>query len=73
MNVPRSRTRRWLRLTGCLTAIAVIWLYLLPALSRQPGATARLRWLERQGIDPSAMFYTELPLMDELLKKIERR
>lgn len=73
MNLRTAKTRGWLALTSWLAVIAVVWLYLLPMLSQRPSATARLRWLEQKGIDPSAMFYTELPLMEELLEKIEGR
>ena len=28
--------------------------------------------LEQQGVDPSAMYYTELEAMDRILRKLER-
>ncbi|MCO6047610.1 hypothetical protein NG895_27205 [Aeoliella sp. ICT_H6.2] len=56
-----------LQLIACLATIAIVWCVLLPRLSRQPSVEQRLDWLAAERIDPSAMFYTELERMPELM------
>jgi hypothetical protein len=46
---------------------------LLPWLSERPTVRERLRFLDERGIDPSAMYYTELDAMDDILDRIEGR
>ena len=62
--------RAWLGLIGCWSVIAAIWLVLLPWWARRPAIQARIHQLDQQGIDPSAMFYTELEAMSDILKKL---
>ena len=40
--------------------------------ANQPAMKQRLEFLDARGIDPSAMFYTELDAMDEILDRMER-
>ena len=51
-----------------LGAIVLIWVVVLPSLSRSNWNAAYLDWLEENHIDPSAMFYTELDCVDQLLQ-----
>jgi hypothetical protein len=60
-----------LGMVGCL--LAVIWLQVLPWVAAQPKMAAHLEHLDEQGIDPSAMFYTDLDAMEPILKRLERR
>ncbi len=62
-----------LRLAMWTSAITVIWLVVLPWLARQPSVDARIRRLDAQGIDPSAMYYTELESMRPILDDLNRR
>jgi len=64
---------RWLMLIGMISAITVVWCVALPKLAEQPRVQEHLVFLDSKGIDPSAMFYTELDAMDEILKRIENR
>ncbi|WP_237607266.1 hypothetical protein [Roseimaritima sediminicola] len=50
-------------------AIAVVWLVVLPYRARQPAMREHLQWLDDKGIDPSAMYYTELEVMEEILQR----
>ena len=61
------------KLAAALAVISGVWLVLLPQLSRRPETAAHLQELDRQGIDPSAMFYTELEMMEALLSRVEKR
>jgi hypothetical protein len=49
-----------LRLLIATLATAAIWLILLPAVSRWRPLNELIETHQRQGIDPSAMYYTEL-------------
>lgn len=72
----RTRTptpARTLKLAAVVAAAAAVWLAFLPWLARQPAVQERLRWLEVHGIDPSATFYTELPAMQEILRRQRNR
>lgn len=44
-----------------LALIVSVWGFVLPALSRTATIRQRQEWLDANGIDPAAMFYTELP------------
>lgn len=46
-------------LAGSLV-LGIVWLVFLPWLGRRPGLQQNIEFLERRGVDPSAMFYTEL-------------
>ncbi len=78
MNAPTSPQRRhslhskWLLLlvTG---ATAAGWCVILPAVAERPQMKLHLQWLKEKHIDPSAMFYTELDVMDGILHKLEHR
>ncbi|NJN44232.1 MAG: hypothetical protein HC806_05590 [Anaerolineae bacterium] len=54
-------------------AISLIWLFVLPWIARRPAVETHLRDLDSQGIDPSAMYYTDLKMMDRLLRRLEGR
>jgi hypothetical protein len=49
--------------------ISVVWLVLLPRYARQPAMRNHLQWLDDQKIDPSAMYYTELEAMEQILAR----
>lgn len=53
------------------SAIGVIWLLILPHASSQPSIHTRLEEQAAQGIDPSAMFYSELPLRDDVFSRLD--
>ncbi|MDM4015476.1 hypothetical protein [Roseiconus lacunae] len=53
--------------SAIMAMLAIVWLVVLPAYSRQPQMRRHLHWLDERGIDPSAMYYTELPVMERLL------
>ncbi len=43
-----------------VVVLAVIWLGVLPWLSKRPAIEAHIERMKSEGIDPSAMFYTEV-------------
>lgn len=67
------QSHRKLKFAICLLGLSVLWLVALPWIARQPRMAAHLQWLEDQGIDGGAMYYTELEAMKPILEKLERR
>lgn len=65
--------RGWATLCAVVFSIGLIWLVVLPWTARRPIVRQRLDFLDKRGIDPSAMFYTELDAMDRILDKVEKR
>lgn len=68
-----SNSRRWLTLVTVSLCAGVIWCVVLPWVSRQESVQQRLIFLDERGIDPSAMYYTELDAMGPILDRIEGR
>jgi hypothetical protein len=76
MAASRSTSGNWKSSASLLAAsltIVLVWGWLLPWASTQPRVKRRLEFLDARGVDPSAMFYTELDAMDEILDRIEGR
>jgi hypothetical protein len=63
--------RRSCVLAAIAAAAALVWLVVLPSVAHQPRVWASLEAFEAKGIDPSAMFYTELAAMDDVLARLE--
>ncbi len=61
------------RIRFCLAAVCVglIWCVFLPWVAEFKVVEERLKFLDDRGIDPSAMYYTELDAMDAILDRIE--
>lgn len=70
--VSPSLRQRWQRLAVALLSLATIWLVILPWISRQPVVARHVAEQERQGIDPSAMFYSELEILPPIAHHVER-
>ncbi len=54
-------------------SIMLVWCWILPWLSARPSISHRLQFLDQRGIDPSAMYYTELAVMEPILERIDGR
>lgn len=59
-----------LRLLAAVSAVTVVWLVALPWFSRRPGTSTYIEQLDRQKIDPSAMYYTELEMMKPIFTRL---
>ena len=62
---PNSGIRR---LVLWSVAIVVSWQIILPKVARLSPVKRHLEFLEEKRIDPSAMFYTDLEMVDRLLQ-----
>lgn len=65
--MPATGTARLLATVGLLSAI---WLVLLPWLSARQPVAAQLQLLDEHGVNPSAMYYTELEMMQPVLARM---
>ncbi|MGI9472045.1 MAG: hypothetical protein ACR2NZ_10955 [Rubripirellula sp.] len=71
MNV---RLQRWLRFAAATLVISLVWLVLLPRAARLESVKERIRRNDAAGIDPSAMFYSDLEHLqyrDGMLRHLE--
>lgn len=71
MNTGR-KNHRYIKFSVAVFVIVVIWGGVLPRIAKTDTVQSRNRWLEEHKIDPAAMYYTDLPMMDDVLRKIER-
>ena len=71
-NRTASRGRRWGWFVTVTGLLAVLWLIVFPAIARRPQMAERIRAHEEQGIDPSAIFYSELDAMPDAQQRIRR-
>lgn len=61
-----------IRLIIAILLITIVWGVALPHMASYAAIESRLEFLEQNGIDPSAMFYTELDAMDPILERLEQ-
>ena len=59
-----------LRLVVWSAAVALFWLVVLPWLGSRPAVSDHVKWLEEQGVDPSAMYYTDLEVMKPIRERL---
>ena len=77
-NAPGARRARvrpgglW-RLAASVAVIGFVWLVVLPRIGRIPWIAEHSQWLEQRGVDPAAMYYTEVDALRPLLDHYERR
>lgn len=69
----KYRAGSWRALACGLLGVALTWCVVLPWIAARPLVRERLEWLDARGIDPSAMYYTELDAMDAILVRLEGR
>ena len=62
----RSLCQRWLTFLGVVGFLAALWTIVLPWAGQLPPVRARIEFLDSQGIDPSALYYTDLEAMPRL-------
>ena len=68
--VDKTSAGAW-KLAIAVVTTACLWCIVLPWYAGQPEMKEHLQFLDDRGIDPSAMFYTELDAMDAILEKLE--
>ncbi|HEX6985426.1 MAG TPA: hypothetical protein VF170_08615 [Planctomycetaceae bacterium] len=68
-----SRHRGLLALAAGSAALAAVWLVVLPRVGELPSVRGRIEANESRGINPGAMYYTELEAMPRLAERVDRR
>ena len=66
-------SQRGLRFVVAIVAVGVLWLVLLPNLGEVPTIRAQIEANEAQGINPGAMYYTELEAMPRIIDEVDRK
>ncbi len=60
----------WPSLAVATLILMTLWGFVLPRLSQQSHIRAAQQWIESERLDVSAMFYSELPAVDESLARM---
>ena len=68
----RRSKRGWAVLAISVGLLIGVWLVVLPGVARQPRVAERIRRLNDRGIDPSAIFYSELDAMSAAEDCVQR-
>ena len=67
-----TERNKWIRFGVASTTIAFIWSVILPAIASQRVVSEHIANQKRLGIDPSALFYTELEVTPGIVSHMER-
>ena len=64
-NLPNCKGKKNGRLSLGVTilTITVVWIFVLPWVGSRPSVRARIEHLDRKGVDPSALYYTDIEAM----------
>ena len=69
-NPTASKPLGLFRLVAWIVPLAAFWLLALPWLSSRPSVAAYIQWLDDCGVDPSAMYYTDLEAMKPIRERL---
>ena len=58
------------RLVVWIVPLAAFWLLALPWMASRPSVAAYIQWLDDCGVDPSAMYYTDLEAMKPIRERL---
>lgn len=71
MNTTTS-LKRWAKFAIAIVVLGFVWLILLPLVGAVPRVSKHVANQKRLGIDPSALFYTELEIASGIAHHVER-
>ena len=60
------QVKNWARLTAIVIVVGCVWMVVLPFLQHNSALQKEIQFLDEQGIDPSALYYTDLEVMSKL-------
>ncbi|MCA8988486.1 MAG: hypothetical protein KDA78_12625 [Planctomycetaceae bacterium] len=63
---------RWQRAVLVFCLIGVCWGMLFPALAKREGVQQRSRFLESEGLNPAAFFYSDVPAALEAQSRLQQ-
>jgi hypothetical protein len=72
LDEPGPQIRAWCGFVLTIAGIGMVWLIVLPMVESQPSVSEHIANQKRLGVDPSAMFYTELKIAPEIANHVER-
>lgn len=61
-----GKAKGWSSLGLAVSTVLVVWMLVLPWIGSRPSIRSRIDDLNRQGIDPAALYYTDLEAMHRL-------
>ena len=64
------RAKGWSSLCLSAAAILIVWTLVLPWIGSRPSVRSQIEHLNRRGIDPSALYYTDLEAMERLESEV---
>ena len=64
------KAKGWSSLGLAVSIVLVVWTLVLPWIGSRPSIRSRIDDLNRQGIDPAALYYTDLDAMHRLESNI---
>jgi hypothetical protein len=62
----RDNAKGWLSLCLGALAILIVWMLVLPWIGSRTSVQRQIDSLDRQGVDPAALFYTDLEAMQQI-------
>ena len=71
-NSSDSGFRRLLRFAVAIAAVGILWLVVLPRIGETPAVRDFIDVNEARGINPGAMYYTELDAMPRIIDEVDR-
>lgn len=65
--------KRWLAFIGSITAMAGVWTIALPWVATQPAVKQHIEFMESKGVDPSALYYTDLEVIGQIRANVSEK
>ena len=62
----RGNAQGWSSLCLGASAILIVWTLVLPWIGSRRSVQLKIEYLDRHGIDPAAIFYTDLEVMERV-------
>lgn len=67
---PAAAWQRWSSFGLAVSLFALAWTTLLPWIGSLDSVRNRIDSLAEQGVDPSALYYTDLPAMERIVSRV---
>lgn len=62
----RRNVKGWLSLCLGGSLLLIVWTVVLPWIGSRPSVHSQIEFLDRRGIDPAALYYTDLEAMERI-------
>ena len=72
MKISAGVLQSWSCLAAALLLLGWVWIVVLPWVGSRPGISRSIHEQQARGIDPSAMFYSDLELIGPIAHRLER-